>query len=211
MRIRFDEELNKLFSSIINLAKMVEISIESAIIALMGRDQDAEKELSLNDEKINEMEKNIENQCIKLLLKQQPMATDLRMITSSLKMTGDMKRIGEHSLYIAGLVSKLPDCKYSKIKELTEMSTQIISMFHDSIDSYIKKDSDRAKNVICHDDEIDRLYHEIKTDLIQQIRKTDQGETILDYLLIAKYIERIGDHTVNIARWVIYALTGKRF
>ncbi|MCR5217081.1 phosphate signaling complex protein PhoU [Treponema sp.] len=209
MRTRFDEELNKLNISIINMGKIIEIAIESSMLALMGRDKDAASQVAANDEKINEMERDIESQCLKLLLQQQPMATDLRLITAALKMITDMERIGDHAVDIADLVSNVPDCKYGKMKEITEMSTEIISMLHEAIDSYINKDYDKAKNVICHDDIIDNLYHGIKKDLVQKIRETNEGETILDYLLIAKYIERIGDHAVNIAEWVIFALTGK--
>lgn len=210
MRERYEEELRKLNSSIISMGKMIEIAIESSMIALMGRDREAACEVAKNDEAINEMEREIESQCLKLLLQQQPMAKDLRLITAALKMITDMERIGDHAADVADLVSKVPDCKYGKMNEITEMSTQIINMLHDAVQSYIEKNYDKAKNVIAHDDVIDGLYHTIKKDLVEKIRQTDEGETILDYLLIAKYIERIGDHAVHIAEWVIYALTGER-
>ncbi len=210
MREKYEQELKKLNSAIINMGKMIEIAIESSMIALIGRDTEAAKTVGQNDEAINEMEREIEAQCMKLLLQQQPMATDLRMITAALKMITDMERIGDHAADVADLVLNVPDCKYGKMNEITEMSSEIIKMLHDAVQSYIDKDFNKAKNVIAHDDVIDDLYHVIKKDLVEKIRETTEGETILDYLLIAKYIERIGDHATNIAEWVIFALTGER-
>ena len=210
MRERYEKELRKLNSLIISMGKMIEIAIESSMIALMGRDVDAAREVTKNDEAINEMEREIESLCLKLLLQQQPVAADLRHITAALKMITDMERIGDHAVDIADLVLKVPDCKYGKMNELTEMSEEIIKMLHQAVQSYIEKDYNKAKNVIVQDDVIDELYRTIKKDLVQKIRETSEGETILDYLLIAKYIERIGDHAVNIAEWVIYALIGER-
>ena len=210
MRERYEEELRKLNSSIINMGKMIEIAIESSMLALMGRDVEAAKQVAKNDEVINDMERDIEALCMKLLLQQQPMATDLRLITAALKMITDMERIGDHAVDVADLVLNVPDCKYGKMNEIIELSTEIINMLHDAVQSYIEKDYNKAKNVIAHDDVIDNLYHAIKADLVQKIRETSEGETILDYLLIAKYIERIGDHATNIAEWVIFALTGER-
>jgi len=210
MREKYEEQLRKLNTSLISMGKMIEIAIESSMLALMGRDKDAAKQVAKNDESINEMERDIESQCLKLLLQQQPMATDLRLITSALKMITDMERIGDHAVDVADLVCHVPDCKYGKMKEITEMSTQIIQMLHEAIQSYIEKDFNKAKNVIAQDDLIDDLYYVIKKDLVQKIRETNEGEIILDYLLIAKYIERIGDHAVHIAEWVIFALTGER-
>lgn len=207
---KYEEELKKLNNSIISMGKLVEIAIESSMLALMGRDTDAAKTVGANDEQIDEMERDIEAQCMKLLLQQQPMATDLRLITAALKMITDMERIGDHAADIGDLVLNVPDCKYGKMNEITQMSTEIIQMLHDSIQSYINKDYNLAQNVIAHDDVIDDLYHTIKKDLVDKIKHTDEGEQILDYLLIAKYIERIGDHTTHIAEWVIFALTGVR-
>lgn len=210
MREKYEAELQKLNASIISMGRMIEIAIESSMLALMGRDVDAAREVAKNDEAINEMEREIESLCLKLLLQQQPVAADLRHITAALKMITDMERIGDHAVDIADLVQKVPDCKYGKMKEIAEMSEEIIKMLHQAVQSYIEKDYNKAKNVIVQDDVIDELYRTIKKDLVQKIRETSEGETILDYLLIAKYIERIGDHAVNIAEWVIFALIGER-
>ena len=210
MRDKYEEELKKLNSSISQMGKMIELAIESSVISLMGRDIESAKAVRLNDYAINDMEREIENQCMKLLLQQQPMAGDLRTITAALKMITDMERIGDHAAAIADLVLQLPDFTYNKMSEISDMSTEIINMIHDCVISFVEKDYDKAKNVIVSDDKIDELYHSIKSDLIEKIKKTEEGEQLLDYFLIAKYLERIGDHATNIAEWVIFALTGKK-
>lgn len=210
MRDKYQEDLEKLNANILKMGKMIEIAIESTVIALMGRDVQAASTVSENDEAIDNMEREIEALCMKLLLQQQPVATDLRVITAALKMVTDMERIGDHAVDIAELVLQIPDCKYNKMDTITEISTQIIKMIHDSVNSFIQRNYDKAQIVIAQDDIVDNLYHEIKSDLIQKIKKTDDGEQILDYLLIARYFERIGDHATNIAKWVVFAITGKK-
>lgn len=210
MRDKYQEDLGKLNANILKMGKMIEIAIESTVIALMGRDIQAASTVSENDEAIDNMEREIEALCMKLLLQQQPVATDLRVITAALKMVTDMERIGDHAADIAELVLQIPDCKYNKMDTITEISTQIIKMIHDSVNSFIQRNYDKAQIVIAQDDIVDNLYHEIKSDLIQKIKKTDDGEQILDYLLIARYFERIGDHATNIAKWVVFAITGKK-
>ena len=210
MRDKYQEDLEKLNANILKMGKMIEIAIESTVIALMGRDIQAASTVSENDEAIDNMEREIEALCMKLLLQQQPVATDLRVITAALKMVTDMERIGDHAADIAELVLQIPDCKYNKMDTIKENSTQIIKMIHDSVNSFIQRNYDKAQIVIAQDDIVDNLYHEIKSDLIQKIKKTDDGEQILDYLLIARYFERIGDHATNIAKWVVFAITGKK-
>ena len=210
MRDKYQEDLEKLNANILKMGKMIEIAIESTVIALMGRDVQAASTVSENDEAIDNMEREIEALCMKLLLQQQPVATDLRVITAALKMVTDMERIGDHAADIAELVLQIPDCKYNKMDTITEISTQIIKMIHDSVNSFIQRNYDKAQIVIAQDDIVDNLYHEIKSDLIQKIKKTDDGEQILDYLLIARYFERIGDHATNIAKWVFFAITVKK-
>lgn len=210
MRDKYQEDLEKLNANILKMGKMIEIAIESSVLALMGRDIQQAATVSENDEAIDNMEREIEGLCMKLLLQQQPVATDLRVITAALKMVTDMERIGDHASDIAELVLQIPDCKYNKMDTITEISTQIINMIHKSIESFINRNYDMAQVVIAQDDIVDNLYYEIKTDLIQKIKKTDDGEQILDYLLIARYFERIGDHATNIAKWVVFAITGKK-
>lgn len=210
MREKYEIQLAQLNSSVLSMGKMIEVAIESTILALMGRDVEAAKTVRANDENIDNMEREIESLCMRLLLQQQPMATDLRFITAALKMITDMERIGDHAVDIADLVLNLSDLKYSGMSEISDMSSEIIGMIHDSIQSYIDRDYNKAKDVIARDDLVDNLYHIIKKDLIEKIKKTEEGEQILDYFLIAKYFERIGDHAVNIAERVVFALTGKK-
>lgn len=210
MREKYEIQLSQLNSSVLSMGKMIEVAIESTILALMGRDVEAAKTVHANDENIDNMEREIESLCMRLLLQQQPMATDLRFITAALKMITDMERIGDHAVDIADLVLNLSDLKYSGMSEISEISSEIIGMIHDSIQSYIERDYNKAKDVIARDDLVDNLYHIIKKDLIEKIKKTEEGEQILDYFLIAKYFERIGDHAVNIAERVVFALTGKK-
>lgn len=210
MREKYEIQLAQLNSSVLSMGKMIEVAIESTILALMGRDVEAAKTVHANDENIDNMEREIESLCMRLLLQQQPMATDLRFITVALKMITDMERIGDHAVDIADLVLNLSDLKYSGMSEISEISSEIIGMIHDSIQSYIERDYNKAKDVIARDDLVDNLYHIIKKDLIEKIKKTEEGEQILDYFLIAKYFERIGDHAVNIAERVVFALTGKK-
>lgn len=210
MREKYEIQLAQLNSSVLSMGKMIEVAIESTILSLMGRDVEAAKTVHANDENIDNMEREIESLCMRLLLQQQPMATDLRFITAALKMITDMERIGDHAVDIADLVLNLSDLKYSGMSEISEISSEIIGMIHDSIQSYIERDYNKAKDVIARDDLVDNLYHIIKKDLIEKIKKTEEGEQILDYFLIAKYFERIGDHAVNIAERVVFALTGKK-
>ena len=210
MREKYEIQLAQLNSSVLSMGKMIEVAIESTVLALMGRDIEAAKTVHANDENIDNMEREIESLCMRMLLQQQPMATDLRFITAALKMITDMERIGDHAVDIADLVLNLSDLKYSGMSEISEMSSEIIGMIHDSIQSYIERDYNKAKDVIARDDIVDNLYHIIKKDLIEKIKKTEEGEQILDYFLIAKYFERIGDHAVNIAERVVFALTGKK-
>ncbi len=210
MREKYEIQLAQLNSSVLSMGKMIEVAIESTVLALMGRDIEAAKTVHANDENVDNMEREIESLCMRLLLQQQPMATDLRFITAALKMITDMERIGDHAVDIADLVLNLSDLKYSGMSEISEMSSEIIGMIHDSIQSYIERDYNKAKDVIARDDIVDNLYHIIKKDLIEKIKKTEEGEQILDYFLIAKYFERIGDHAVNIAERVVFVLTGKK-
>lgn len=217
MREKYEEELRRLNTAIITMGKMIEVAIESSILALMAHDAEAADAIVGADNAIDEKEKEIEQMCIKILLQQQPMATDLRLVTAALKMVTDMERIGDHAGDVADLLKQMCEVsgtgedvlgKYINSK-LEDMGTAIQKMLKQSIVAYIDRDVFMAKNVIASDDVVDELYHKIKSELVWQIQsKTSLGEQIADYLLIAKYFERIGDHATNIAKWVIFAMTG---
>ncbi len=217
MREKYEEGLRHLNALIITMGQMIEVAIESSILALMAHDTVAADAIIRADDAVDEKEKEIEQLCIKLLLQQQPMATDLRLVTAALKMVTDMERIGDHAGDIADLLKQM--CMASETGEdvlgkhinllLDEMGTAIQKMLKESIEAYINRDLGMAKNVIASDDVVDDLYHKIKSELVWQIQnKTNLGEQIADYLLIVKYFERIGDHATNIAEWVIFAMTG---
>lgn len=218
MRERYEEELKKLNASIISMGKMIEIAIEGSVLALMEWDLASCDEIIKNDDAIDEMEKEIEQLCVRLLLQQQPMASDLRMVTAALKMVTDMERIGDHAGDIADLIKQMGNGKaiansmgkYANAK-LEQMCSEILKMLYNSISAYIDRDVSKAKDVIANDDIVDELYFKLKREFVRQIQiKIENGEEIADFLLIAKYFERIGDHATNIAEWVIYSITGLR-
>lgn len=218
MRERYEEELKKLNASIISMGKMIEIAIEGSVLALMEWDLASCDEIIKNDDAIDEMEKEIEQLCVRLLLQQQPMASDLRMVTAALKMVTDMERIGDHAGDIADLIKQMENGKaiansmgkYANAK-LEQMCSEIQKMLYNSISAYIDRDVSKAKDVIANDDIVDELYFKLKREFVRQIQiKIENGEEIADFLLIAKYFERIGDHATNIAEWVIYSITGLR-
>lgn len=218
MRERYEEELKKLNASIISMGKMIEIAIEGSVLALMEWDLASCDEIIKNDDAIDEMEKEIEQLCVRLLLQQQPLASDLRMVTAALKMVTDMERIGDHAGDIADLIKQMGNGKaiansmgkYANAK-LEQMCSEIQKMLYNSISAYIDRDVSKAKDVIANDDIVDELYFKLKREFVRQIQiKIENGEEIADFLLIAKYFERIGDHATNIAEWVIYSITGVR-
>lgn len=218
MREKYDEQLRELNTKIICMGNMIQVAIESSVLALMARDEIAADSIIAADDAIDEKEKEIEQLCLKILLQQQPIATDLRAITAALKMVTDMERIGDHAGDIADLLKQMcatnvssEDCLGKFINaNLNQIGTEIQKMLKMSIQAYTNRDLEMAKNVIANDDIVDELYRKIKSELVWQIQnKAEKGEQIADYLLIAKYFERIGDHATNIAEWVIFSITGQ--
>lgn len=218
MREKYDEQLRELNTNIICMGNMIQVAIESSVLALMARDEIAADSIIASDDAIDEKEKEIEQLCLKILLQQQPIATDLRAITAALKMVTDMERIGDHAGDIADLLKQMcatnvssEDCLGKFINaNLNQIGTEIQKMLKMSIQAYTNRDLEMAKTVIANDDIVDELYRKIKSELVWQIQnKAEKGEQIADYLLIAKYFERIGDHATNIAEWVIFSITGQ--
>ena len=155
------------------------------------------------------MERDIESRCLKLLLQQQPVAKDLRVISAALKMITDIERIGDQAEDITEILPYLSGRKLPDNIPVKEMAGGVIRMVTDSVDAYVKQDIDMAKSVINRDDVIDRYFASIKLNLIDLLKKdTDSGEFAIDLLMIGKYLERIGDHATNIAEWVIFSVTG---
>ena len=209
MRSRFDEQLALLKKEMIEMGAMCEEAIALAARALTeGNMSLAEKVVSLSAD-IDRMERDIESRCLKLLLQQQPVAKDLRVISAALKMITDIERIGDQAEDITEILPYLAGRKLPDNIPVREMAGGVIRMVTDSVDAYVKQDIDMAKSVIERDDIIDGYFASIKQNLIDLLKNnTDSGEFAIDLLMIGKYLERIGDHAVNIAEWVIFSVTG---
>ena len=211
MRNRFDRELVQLNDELIEMGSLIEKAIEMAISALVKQDVEmAEKTIEFDSE-IDQQERTIENLCLKLLLQQQPVAKDLRVISSALKMITDMERIGDHASDISEITIHLAKQAYIKeLKPIQEMAKEATVMLVKSIEAFVNKDMVLAGEVIGRDDIVDDLFIEVKNDLIRLIHDdAGNGEQAADFLMIAKYLERIGDHATNIAEWVIFSITGQ--
>ena len=211
MRNRFDEQLHTLNHELLEMGALIERAIRSATDALEKQDVEAALQAIAADKEVNQAERDIESLCLKLLLQQQPVARDLRLISSALKMITDMERIGDQASDIAELVIYLSKEPYRKeLKHLPQMAENAIRMVTGALDAYVRKDVALAREVMGMDDTIDALFVTVKDELIALIRNdASAGSQAIDLLMIAKYYERIGDHAQNIAEWVEYALTGR--
>jgi phosphate transport system protein len=210
MRTRFDEQLEKLNLELIKMGALCEDAILASIKALLDEDDKMIEKTRAIENDIDQKEKDVETLCLKLLLQQQPVARDLRIISSALKMISDMERIGDQACDIAEITKfiKHNDTK-SKVC-INDMAGATIKMVTDSVESFVKKDLELARSVMQYDDIVDALFTEVRQELIELISiSNDNGELCLDLLMIAKYLERIGDHAVNIAEWVEYSMTGR--
>lgn len=210
MRNRFDTELEELNLELIKMGSLIETSIETSARALISQDLELVKKVNELEIEIDEMEKVIESHCLRLLLQQQPVASDLRIISTALKMITDMERIGDNAEDIAEISKFMVNQKFIKdLVHIPQMAEATISMVKRSVDAFVTKDKALALEVCKDDDIVDRLFQVIKMELIEKIKeKEENGEQAIDLLMIAKYFERIGDHAENIAEWVIFSITG---
>ena len=204
MRDKFQKELEELNEEIIEMGKMIVYDIQNAVKALVTQDINLAKEAIQYDSSIDRQERNIEHLCLKLLLEQQPVAGDLRIISSALKMITDMERIGDHAADISELTILMAKESYIKHLEHIQLMAEIsMTMLSESLDAYVEKDLKR-------DDEVDDLFDKVKNELINIIHENvNDGEQAANLLMAAKYMERIGDHATNISEWVIFSITGK--
>lgn len=210
MRTQYDEELKKLHHALVEMGAMIESAISGAISALEERNEKRAREIIAYDEKINRQEKLLEEMCIRLLLLQQPVAGDLRKISTTLKLITDMERIGDHAADISEIVLMLPKGATIGGEHLREMAHQTSDMLLKSVGAYVGMNEKLARSVIAQDDVVDRLFEMVRKDVIDCILDDPaNGEAASDWLMIAKYFERIGDHATNIAEWTIFAITGK--
>ena len=208
MRNRFETQLLELDNNLVTMGTLCETAISLSVKAFIeGNQEFAKKALEVEDE-IDEKEREIEHQCLQLLLQQQPVAKDLRAVSAVLKMITDLERIGDQAADIAELSEYTKTVNTSEhIKKMAEEATKMVT---DSIDSFVRNDKELAKQVIAYDDIVDDLFVIIKTETIEQLKKGDEdAEGLIDILMIAKYLERIGDHATNIAGWVLFSITGR--
>jgi phosphate transport system protein len=215
MRNRFERQLNLLNEELLDMCRLCESIIDYSLIALSLDENENEKYIEaiklVNDteKEINNREKEIEALCMRLLLQQQPVATDLRRISSALKMISDLERIGDQAYDIAELSEYIRHCKLEHKLHLKEMSLAVKEMVKQSIDSFVQLDLDMARQVRIKDNEVDAYFSKVKKELISIISKDDtDAELCVDLLMVSKYFERIGDHAENIAGWVEYSITG---
>lgn len=214
MRNRFDRQLLELNNELIQMGSLIEQAIEMGILALVKQDVEKAQQAIHFDVEVDQQEKNIEALCMKLLLQQQPVAKDLRLISAALKMITDMERIGDHAADISEMTILMADSSYEhseiNIDLVKNMAKETTDMVIKSVDAFVGRDLELARWVINRDDVVDELFAVFKQQLIQKINENvKNGELATDMLMVAKYFERIGDHATNIAEWVIYSITGE--
>lgn len=209
MRDRFTEQLKKLHTGLIEMGEQCETVITMATDALINNNIAGAESVAVLDTDIDHKERDIESLCLKLLLQQQPVASDLRQISAALKMITDMERIGDQAADIAELVKYINGDSIINMTKIGDMAKHVIYMVTESVNAYVKKDVTLAQNIIKYDDEVDRLFDEMKNEIIDIIAaKNGDAENAVDLLMIAKYLERIGDHATNIAEWAVFSVTG---
>ncbi|MGF0031446.1 phosphate signaling complex protein PhoU [Bariatricus sp. SGI.154] len=210
MRNKFDMQLEHLNELLIHMGELCEIAINEATSALQEGSLARAEAVREADEEIDQMEKDIERLCLKLLLQQQPVARDLRQISAALKMITDMERIGDQASDIAEIIISEKKSEATDILKIGMMSEAAAKMVRDSVTAYVKKDLELSRSVMEADDAVDRMFEENKQELIEYIAqsKGDVGRQAIDLIMVAKYLERIGDHATNIAEWVEFSITG---
>lgn len=210
MRLKFDQQLEELNRELIKMGSLCERAIRLAVDQLMKAEAEKAKEVNQIEMEINHKEREIEALCMKLILQQQPVASDLRQISSALKMISDMERIGDQAQDIAGMSKFVQVQEIAHTIHIGEMAEATIKMVTESIDSFVKSNIETARNVVKYDDVVDNLFLQVKEELTGKVIDDSQNaEYYMDLIMIAKYFERIGDHAENIAQWVEYSITGE--
>ena len=210
MRNKFEEQLMHLNNELITMGALCEEAISGCVKYLFNSDSEMKEAVIEVEKQIDQKERDIEQLCMKLLIQQQPVATDFRIISSALKMISDMERIRDQASDIAEIVKHIDRRNIDGDTHISAMAKETIKMVTDSIESFVKKDIELATDVIKQDDNVDELFNKVKDELIETLRQpTECAEALIDLLLIAKYFERIGDHAENIAEWVIFSITGQ--
>ncbi|MCL2351864.1 MAG: phosphate signaling complex protein PhoU [Firmicutes bacterium] len=210
MRTRYENQLAQLNEALIEMGKMVEKAIEDAIKAMVDQDVELAKSTIEYDEEVDNMEKEIESLCLKLILQQQPVARDLRLISCALKMITDLERIGDHAEDISELTILLAGEAYVKeLEHIPQMAEEACKMVNQSVEAFVKMDLELARAVMKYDDKVDDLFDSVRNELVEYIKtNSERSDQAVDLIMIAKYFERIGDHAKNVAEWVEFSLTG---
>lgn len=210
IRVTYEHELQELNKDLKEMAHLVVTAIEQTFIAFEDRNFALAEEIIKGDRTVNDMERAIESRCLSLILRQQPVAGDLRQVSTALKVVTDLERIGDHASDIAELILRLKsDHAYHIVKHLPVMAACAQQMVHNAIDAFIDRDMDAAVQIIKKDDEVDDLFNQVKHEVIELLKASpDQADQGIDLLMIAKYLERIGDHAVNVCEWTQFSKTG---
>lgn len=211
MRERFERQLMQLNTELIAMGALCEDAIDCAVKYLLENDKKMKENASEIEKQIDRKERDIETICLRILLQQQPVAADLRTVSSALKMISDMERIGDQAYDISEIAEYVVGKGITNEVHMADMADTAAKMVTMSVESFVRKDISLAQSAIVLDNKVDELFLTVKSELTEAVRQgSDNGETLIDLLMIAKYFERIGDHAENIAEWVIYAVTGSR-
>ncbi|MCL1792960.1 MAG: phosphate signaling complex protein PhoU [Oscillospiraceae bacterium] len=212
IRARYEKELKNVFDNFVLMCRYIEVAIEKCVKALTDRDFDLADEVCKDNKLIDKIEREIEQSCLRILLMEHPVANDFHEITAALKMITDLERIGDQARDIAEITRQFGDEEYiRKLEHITQMAAIAIQMVKDGIQAYIRRDLELARSLDETDDKVDDLFNTVMADLTELIKNNpDNAEQAILFMMITKYLERIGDHAVNIGEWVEYAITGSR-
>lgn len=210
-RKTFEHELEQLNVELIHMGALIENAIENSITAFKEQNLALAREIMKRDEEINEAEKNVEAKCLSLILRQQPVARDLRVVSTAMKLVTDMERIGDQASDIAEIVLHMKGSHiFTIVEHIPAMAKTARRMVHDAVEAFVQNDLEQARAVMKEDDQMDALFDKVKLDVVRLMKESDvYPDRYVDFLMIAKYLERIGDHAVNICEWVEFNRTGE--
>lgn len=209
-RLSFEHELQLLKQNLVEMGQLIEAAIDKTLEAFEAQNETLANEIIQEDRNVNDIEKTIEARCLSLILKQQPVARDLRIVTTALKVVTDMERIGDHAADIAELIIREKrEPVYELVKHIPEMGKVSKSMVHDAVQAFTTINVEEAREIMKRDDIVDDLFDKVKEEVASLLRTTNEHvDQCVDILMIAKYFERIGDHAVNICEWTEFHETG---
>jgi phosphate transport system protein len=210
IRTNYEQELKGVFDSLVLMCRHIEIAIEKCVKAITDKNVELANEVIEEEKLIDKLERSIEQSCLKILLLEHPVARDFREVSAALKMITDLERIGDQARDIAEIAMQFGDGEYiKKLEHIPQMAVIVIQMVKDGVQAYINRDIELARSLDVTDDKVDNLFNTVMSDLTALIKKNpDNAEQAINFMMITKYLERIGDHAVNIGEWVEYAITG---